>query len=289
MPRRELAAILSDLVRRKAITLAEARAVLARFDRGQLDSLPLSEDTDEQEQGDFRNFHRWTIAYLLVLLLVNGNTLQRPLSTLQRTRARKELRSNFEGRMSVLAGSVASGQLPIGQWQTEMRKSIAGYARQMASAGAGQLTGVDVQNRIDAHLKLQWPYLRGFATQILARQIGERPMSEAWIAARARKYGGTGWSAYFAGQGSVATPGYVDVWLSRDDPHVCFLCSPRHQTYFLPSVGPYPGDPFACLGECRCVREPEYIPNIYADLVGSRSDRIHPVKRSQLARTKRTA
>lgn len=291
MQRSELAAILTDLVRRKAITLAEARETLRRFDAGQLPSLPLGEATDNDEQS---GAGRWTVALLLVLLLANGHTVNRPLTDRQRTRTRKTLRTRFEDTAGNLAASVATGQLAIAQWQREMQKALGAYTRQMAVAGAGKQVGAQTQITIDAKLKTQWPFLRGFATQILARQMGDdseafpaRPMSEQWIAARSRKYGGTGWGAFFVGQGSVAEPGVVDVWLTRDDPLVCPVCAPRHQVYFLPGVGPYPG--WDCLGDCRCERVPELIPDVYADLRGLRSSRIHSVNRARNRRSRSTA
>lgn len=273
MPRSELAAILTDLVRRNAITLAEARATLARADSGQLASLPLGEATDNQEAS---RFDRWTVALLLVLLLMNGNTLNRPLNAAQRTRARKALRTRFEDQMGVFASGVANGQLSIAQWQLDMQKALGAYTRQMAVAGAGKQVGAQTQIQLDAKLKTQWPYLRGFATQIMARQMGDdssedfpaRPMSEQWIAARSRKYGATGWGAYFVGQGSEAPAGVVDEWVTKDGPHVCVRCAPRNGVFFLPQVGPYPG--WDCLGDCRCVRRPVYAPEIYARLTGQR-------------------
>lgn len=281
MTRVELSAILSDLVRRHSITLEEARATLARFDNGDLTDLPVSAPQEDT--------NRWVLGLALLLFMMKGNT-RRPLNASERKRAQKLLRGRYEANVAQLASSVAVGgpivKLTVAAWYLGMQTAISDYARTMAVAGAGTLPKASVQASIDERISEQWPFLQGFATQILARQQGDRSMSEAWISQRGRMYGATGWSAFFRGQGSVATRGYVDVWVSRDDPFVCSICSPRHQKYFLPDVGPYPGDPFECKGTCRCERIPEYLPDIYADLSGSRSSQVHPVNRDKIARTR---
>lgn len=272
MTRAELSAILSDLVRRNAITLDDARATLARFDAGGLTDLPLS--ATQQERDD----NSWVIAVALLLFLLSGST-RRTLNAQERRRAQRLLRAQYESRVALLAASVASGGSVV-TWQAGMQSAVAGYTRQMAVAGAGTLPRATVQAAVDANLAAQWSYLATFAVQVLARSISERPMSEAWISQRGRRYGATGWGAFFQGQGSVASPGYVDVWVTRDDGHVCPVCAPRHQRYFLPTQGPWPGPD--CLGDCRCQRIPEYLPNVYADLTGQRSTQIHPVNQRKI-------
>lgn len=282
MTRAELSALLSDLVRRKAITLDEARLVLARFDAGELDNedLPLPAATDAQLRAQHDD---WITAFALVLLLLRSSPT-RPISKVLRTSGRKLLRSHFEGAVTRTATLVRSGAVTIAAWQRTMQTALANYTRQMAVVGAGRMPGVRVQGIVEDKLATQWPYLQRFATALAARQVGGRPMSDIALAARARQYGGIGWGAYFAGQGENATPGYVDVWFTRDDYYVCPNCRPRHQQYFQIGVGPYPG--WDCYGNCRCVRRAEYLPDIYADLSGLRSTQIHPVNRDKVARTR---
>jgi hypothetical protein len=281
MTRAELSAILSDLVRRAAITLADARATLARFDAGALTDLPLSATQQESHANS------WVLAVALLLFLLGGHT-RRTLNALERKRAQRLLRAQYEAKVAQMAAAVAVDGL-VATWQAGMQSAVADYARQMAVAGAGTLPSVAVQTAIEDRLTGQWPFLAAFAVQILARAIGGRPMSEAWINQRARKYGGpTGWASFFQAEGSRAMPGYVDVWVTRDDHFVCPNCSPRHQKYFMPGKGVMPGDD--CYGDCRCKRIPEYLPNIYADLSGQRSAQIHPVRQRELAgSTKRDA
>jgi hypothetical protein len=255
MSRNELAALLADLIRAKALTRAEADRVLARFDAGEpVDFAPAPEaDNDD-----------WLAALALVLLLTRGN-VRRRLPAQRRGRARVLLRGRFDTLAAQLASGVAAGSISVQQWQANMQNALSIYTRQMAVAGTGRLPTVATRRAIDDQLAGQWPYLTRFALAIAARDLADRPMSERQIAARARSYGAVAWGAFFQAQGDHAEPGMVEQYITRDDRRTCRLCAPRHLQYYLPGQGPMPGD---CLGICRCVRVQVFAPDIYAELTG---------------------
>lgn len=290
MSRADLVLHLAALVARHAITQAQAQRLLAAFDAGELDEGDLPSTAEPQHD---RN--DWLLALAVILLLTGGNTT-RKLSTAKRRQARITLRSGYQATVQQLAVGVTSGALAIGAWQSAMQVNIAGYARQMAVAGAGTLPSGATQAAVEAKLAQQWPFLQTFAVQIAATQAGVAarhvgatvvptvtggpisavavaaqapkggPISALAIAARGNQYGGVGWGSFFAGQGNDAGYGIVDVWFTRDDGHVCPRCGPRHGQYFQVGVGPYPG--WDCFGSCRCERRPEYLPEIYVQLGG---------------------
>jgi hypothetical protein len=256
MTRSELVATLADLVRRKAITAAEGATLLNRFDAGALVDIPLPAATKADND--------WLLALALLMLLLNRQTV-RPLSGQEQLRARKTLRAQFEQRTQSLATDVAGGA-SVADWQGGMQDSIALYAHQMAVAGAGTLPSVGVRRAVDERLRGQWGYLAAFAVTLLAKREAEVAVSEAAIASRSALYGATGWGSFFQAQGDGRGAGWVDLWITKDDRKVCHVCHPRHLQYFLPWVGPWPGPD--CLGTCRCVRKPEYNPEMYARLGG---------------------
>jgi hypothetical protein len=256
MSRNELAALLADLIRAKALTRAEADRVLARFDADEpFDLAPVPESDNDD----------WLAALALVLLLVRGNARRR-LPIQRRERARSLLRGRFDTLAATLAGGVAAGTIPVQVWQANMQTALAGYTRQMAVAGTGRLPALATRGAIDEQLAGQWPFLSRFALTIAARLDVDRPLSQAQIAARSRSYGAAGWGAFFLAQGEGAGAGMVEQWISRDDRRTCRLCAPRHLQYYLPATGPQPG--WDCLGRCRCVRVAMFAPDIYAELTG---------------------
>lgn len=264
MTRSQLALILLDLVQRNAITPEEMVEVLRRFDAGDLeeDELPLSVSLDAKLSGQRDD---WMAALALLLILLNSEP-GLSINKLQSKQAQKLLRRQFEADTQRAGIQVASGVMAIVAWQRSIQASLSNYTRQMAVAGAGKIPSASTQGTVEGHLTTQWPYLEQFAAQIMARNIGQRPMSAEWIAARSAQYGATGWGAYFAGQGDEAAWGWVDRWNSRDDRATCYVCRPRHGQYFLPSQDPYPG--WDCLGSCRCNRVREYNPQVYLELIG---------------------
>lgn len=262
MTRADLLLRLAGLLARKAINEAEAARVLDLFDAGEFvpsDLPPVQEDTRNE----------WLLGLAIVLLLTRGNT-SRPLSPAKRTFARNTLRRGFEADMQRLANAVASGKIPLDEWQSEMQDAISRYTRQMAVAGAGTLPVASTQAIVEAQLAEQWPFLRGFALTLTAKRLVEgKPLSVAAIANRAKLYGGAAWGSFFLGQGDGAGYGIVDQWISRDDRHVCSRCAPRHLQYFRMGESPYPG--WDCLGSCRCERRPVYAPEMYAKLTGQKA------------------
>lgn len=251
MTRVELSSILADLISRGAITADEAAEVLREYDDGALTDVLLPAT---QPQAD----NRWVLALTLLLFLLNG-------SLRQSARGRLLLRQQFENRTSQLAAQLVAGGT-VTAWQNGMSSSIDLYARQMAIAGAGKLPSAATQRAVDERLSGQGAFLAGFAVALLVGRLANRMMSEAAISARSKLYGGTGWGAYYQGQGYGAIAGYVDKWITRDDKIVCSKCRPRHNQYYLPGVGIMPG--WDCLGTCRCQRVREFNPQAYAALGG---------------------
>lgn len=263
MTRVELSAILSDLVHRHAITLEEARATLARFDSGDLTDLPVATPAEDS--------NRWVLALAMVLFFMKGNT-HRPLSTDRRKRAQKLLRRRYEAEVSQLAAAVVAGAT-ISEWYANMQTVISDYARTMAVAGAGTLPRTKVQKAVDDQLDEQWPYLTGFATEILARQQGERAMTEAAIAARSKLYGSVAYGAFWRGAEPDAGFGQIVYYRSLDTGSTCSPCSQaaRNGPYLVGSSYPRPGE--ICLGgsRCRCTLEFVTDPEMYNQLTGQRA------------------
>lgn len=256
MTRERLVALLTDLVSHRHLTVAEARLILASYDAGEpLDVAQLSALTTTEDD--------WREAWLLLLLLLGAPTGARWL-TVQRQRAQRQLRTTFRATLTGWAAAVVSRQQPVRQWMPRMMTALGQYTRQMAVAGAGQLPAPTVRAAVDQRIEAQRRYVERFGVQLAARQKVDRPMGKLEVAQRSTLYDKVGWGAYFFAQGAEATYGYVEQWLTRDDPHVCPRCRPRHGRYFLPGVGPMPG--WDCLGSCRCRRVLVYNEEEYARL-----------------------
>lgn len=255
MSRDELTALLADLTARGALRRDEAAAFLALWDADEAD--PLDLPAADEEYGD-----GWLIAVALLLLLggVNANGRVAPA---RRVGVRDTLRRTFEadaGRMAI--------RMDAGAWMRRARATIAGYARQMAVAGAGRMPRAATVAAVETMIARQWAFLRRFVTLVTVREAVGRPLSAAAVAARVRLYGAAGWGAFFLARGEDASDGMVEMWVTRDDERVCVNCAPRDGRYFLPGQPPFPG--WDCLGSCRCERVPEYNPAVYAMLTGRR-------------------
>lgn len=93
--------------------------------------------------------------------------------------------------------------------------------------------------------------------------------TERQIAARARMYAGVGRAAYFRSvelkRGDEENILYR--YESRDDGSTCGNCleAERNSPYRF-DTGPFPGQTCRGGGRCRCVREPIYDPDAYAEL-----------------------
>jgi hypothetical protein len=260
MTRPELVAILSDLVRRSAISLADARAVLTAFDSGQLTDMPLPAAQGEQEENS------WFLALALLLLLLGSKTVG-ILTAAQGLRAQELLRTQYEAQVGQLAASVASGG-SIATWQAGMQTATAQYARQMAIAGAGTLPKPSVRTAVDTELRGQWSYLAAFAVTLIAGKIAGKLMSEAAIRSRSVLYGQTGWGAFARGAEPVAGTGWIVHYQARDDDSTCAECSEAERSgpYAYGSNFPRPGEICRGRGRCRCKLKYEYNPAAYARL-----------------------
>ena len=257
MTRTQLLAHLADLVAHGHLSPTEARTVIEQYDAGELPDLPLVSTSTEESD------NRAWLAALALLLLVRGNggSLQ---SSSQQQRAQRLLRQQYNNQANQLALSVGRARIPVPSWQSGMMAAVQSYSLQMAIAGAGALPSRAVQQVVNGRVAAQQPYLTRFATQIYARKVVGREMGTLAIAARAEKYGGTGWGSFFVGQGDDAHFGYVERWDTQDKGQVCRVCSPRDGQTYLPGEGPMPG--WDCLGTCRCRRTRLYNPKEYARL-----------------------
>lgn len=202
-----------------------------------LDAPPVT----EQDDGD-----AWLIAWALLLLLLGANAA-RPLTATQRKRARDLLRMRFENAALRYAQRVTSGGLDVDQWQAAVGDEMASYTRTMAVAGAGTLPNAQVRQLAESEIRRQMPFLAGFAAALAG-------MSIAAIANRTRLYGGVGWGMFWRAQGSTASEGIVERWISRDDNRTCSVCASFSGRYYLPGVGPMPGAVCLGAGNCRCER-----------------------------------
>ncbi len=258
MTRPELVAILSDLVRRSAISLADARAVLTAFDNGTLTDLPFLAPAEDD--------NRWIVALALLLLLL-GSTTVSTLSAAQRTRAHELLRVQYEAQVATMAASVAAGGA-VATWQAGMQTATAGYARQMAVAGAGTLPKPAVRAAVDAELRGQWGFLAAFAVTLIAGKIADKMMSEAAIRSRAVLYGQTGVGSFWRGSQPAAGDGWITHYDALDDDGTCGKCSEaeRNGPYIMGSNHPVPGSVCLGRGRCRCSLRYEYNPAVYSRL-----------------------
>ena len=256
MTRPELVAILADLVSRKAITLADAQAVLAAFDNGTLTDLPLLAPAEDD--------NRWIIALALLLLLL-GSTTVGTLNAAQRTRAQELLRTQYETQVGTLAATVSAGGA-VAAWQAGMQTTIANYSRQMAVAGAGTLPKPAVRAAVDTELRGQWGFLAAFAVTLIAGKV----MSEAAIRSRAVLYGQTGVGSFWRGAQPAAGTGWITHYDALDDDGTCSPCSEaeRNGPYIMGSDHPVPGSVCLGRGRCRCKLRYEFNPTVYARLTG---------------------
>lgn len=258
MTRPELVSILSDLVRRKAITFADAQAVLAAFDSGALTDLPLPAPTEDD--------NRWAMAVALLMLLLGITTIT-ALNAAQGQRAQELLRAQYEAQVGMLAATVAAGGT-VAEWQAGMQMAVAVYARQSAVAGAGTLPKAEVRAEVDSQLSVQWGYLAAFAVTLIAGKIADKLMSEAAIRARAVLYGQTGVGAFWRGAQPAAGIGWITHYDALDDDGTCFRCSEaaRNGPYVMGSNHPVPGSVCLGRGRCRCRLRYEYNPAVYQRL-----------------------
>ena len=208
----------------------------------------------------------WLMAFVLLLLLIGGNTTRR-LTRAQSRQARSLLRAKFEVDVQRLADAIAAGTLAVALWQEQMQKAMDDYARTMAIAGAGALPSATTQAIVEARLQEQVPFLNRFAGL-----VGAGLLSAAAIAARASLYGGVGWDAYWRGaEGAVSVKhGQIVHYVARDDNGTCAPCrdAQANGPYVVGRQHPVPGS--ACLGggRCRCELRFEYNPQVYARLTG---------------------
>lgn len=263
MTRDELVILLADYVAHKHITGSEMAYLLALYDSGEL--TPSDMPSVPERNND------WLAALLALLLLANINVLRSATVSLplyQRRNLRLVLRGNFETAATQAAYKLAAGQLSPGDWFSSTWQAIRLYSLQMAIAGAGHVPSARLRATFEQTFSPMVTQFWRFGMLVTFRDLIGRPMSTRLIASRTRQYGGPGWAAWFEAQGEDAAWGYVEQWISRDDQYVCRYCASLHRKYFLPGDGPMPGR--GCYGTCRCVRVPEYNPDVYARLTGER-------------------
>jgi hypothetical protein len=263
--RDQLAALLADLLARRAITSSEAGRILDLFDASELAPEDLPVAAPQQSGG-------WLVAFAALLLLLGGNT-NKTLPANRRQGGANLLRNLFDREVQGLGQQVADGAIGVGEWQVGMQNTLAFYTRQMATVGAGTLPTGALQTSIEASLTEQWSFLQRFGAEILTRQTGGRPLSAAAIIARSRSYGGVAYSAYWHGEEEAQTggqDGYVVYYQSRDDPLVCRYCLDAQQGGpYLPGTDyPRPGQVCIARGHCRCILRFAYEPGTFAELSG---------------------
>jgi hypothetical protein len=144
--------------------------------------------------------------------------------------------------------------------------------QQVLLGGQGNITD---PIRVRGLLRREIGYLSRFVGEIAN---GEIPHSnEDQIGNRAAMYGGTARGEFYREHELNVPPGFVMEYISRDDKRTCDPCY-QAEGYFMPGLGPMPGQ--VCLGRarCRCQRKRRWLPAIYESLRHDRAAALlfHP-------------
>jgi hypothetical protein len=279
MSREEFINLLARSIADGAISEADARELLRRFDAGEIDMAGFVPIPPTQQES--RVDGNLALAAFLSLLALAGRqapavvslqtvtatlTLQvlQParVSAIARTGLIDAVQSAFEADVRALAGRYARGELALVEWQTAMGERLRSHLVQQVATGAGRanLTAAEL-GRIEQLAQRELAYLSRFADQIAVRNVIATPLSEAQIAVRSEAYAGTGrGEAFRAAEAEAgAEDGVVYDYVSRDDNATCDRClDADRRSPYLPGQGPMPGSVCRGRASCRCNRVPRY-------------------------------
>jgi hypothetical protein len=157
-------------------------------------------------------------------------------------------------------------------WQRQMESLLKTHliAQNIAGGRAGMVMFGD-RERLDAIALEQIGYLSRFADHIAVKALLHEPLSERYIAARAKQYAGAGYGEWFRSREEADDlgDGWVYDFRARDDGGTCSSCVAADIAGpYLQGVGPYPGVVCDGHGHCRCIRVARYAPQEYKRLTG---------------------
>ena len=267
MTRDECIDLLARLVADDDLTELDAADLLAQFDAGEITDvpsvLPLAEAIREPSDDNTG----LAIVALLILLTSRRQTVLRRFAPITSLNLANAIQDTFAGRVTALAGRLATGDLVLAQWQRTMLDEVEIHTlQQMFLANGNQvLTGAQ-QARLRTIVQEQGAYLQRFADQAALRIGQGTPFTEGYLANRATLYAGAGRGEYFRSnteamlaRGDI-TGDVLIYYISRDDRNTCSPCldAEHRGPYRVDSPYPVPGQVCLGAGSCRCTLEYRY-------------------------------
>lgn len=252
--RAEYLTLLTNAVERNVITVDEASALLARFDRGDFaeDSLPLPITEIKRVERDNKD-----LLLLFAFLATKGDT--RRSKKLFRERTRKKQVSEVSQFM------LESAQQDTAQFQRGFSDIV---QRSILTQWIGGARQQDWTQAIDAMIDEQLAYTERFASDRHFQRELDRQVSPSNYLNRALMYLGTAWAAsYMGNEYGDNRYGYVWEYQPIDDGKTCRNCHDA-KGFYLSGQGPMPGQ--ICFGgwRCRCRRVEVYNPVEWERLIG---------------------
>lgn len=288
MDREELLNILAGLVKRNKITEREAAEILIKFDEGTLEpgDLPLSDPDALIPLTVAIMLAALSRRYILIMILpIEGRLKQRnpiveeyyreaariaKLYHLSPKRFHREAMSAVQSALSRLVGVGAGVSLSSEETARILSMRQAQRLDQIEKIMRRQerITN-ELIDRLNQDLLTQSAYLKRFASEMSARKLSGRPMSEDQVRRRLESYAGFAGHHFHRMLERGIEEGWVVDYVSMDDPFVCSPCLAAERAGpYLPGRGIFPMQ--VCLGmdRCRCERIPRYDPGTYEELIG---------------------
>lgn len=303
MARPELLRMLARLLEEAKITLEEAAAVLRAFDAGTLTAvdlpLPAGEAMPEVTAAvaaeAFRRLAARPSVQRAGRVVLDRQTITIPSERgriqisaeivadfeearrlgAERTAARRAAKAAAEivaekGAQEAVVGAGQAARVQVAAWQRAEAERIRDHILEQATLGKGSALSADDLREVEAVVREQMAYLRGFSEEIAARQAVGRPISEKAIAARLRMYDGAAQGQFWTRkEAREDEPGYVYDYVSRDTTGTCDRCLDADRSGpYLAGQGPIPGVVCRGRGLCHCERRRRWAPEEYRRLTG---------------------
>lgn len=263
MKRKDFLAYLIRAVKDSFLTEQEARALLRRFDAGDIAESMLSLSLDEAITPTTEDDVQRGIVALAALGIVTNGTLKR-LTERQQEQTATKLQERFTKEVR---GFAYKSLEDLGGWQKSMSLTIQGHIIQQSLLG--RLRPLDAQEikTLDRVIRAQQAYASRFADEQASRLLQGNPFSVDYIGARSEQYNGEARAEFYRAKEGEADEGMVFDYVSVDDNGTCQPCIDAEQASpFLAGDGALPGDVCEGRGFCRCVREERYSPDEAAEL-----------------------